>query len=379
MHDTLTVEIHNRLSGVDPVEWKRLFAASPDPVELVQLVERSGFDRFCHHCIVVKDGRKPILVIPLFLTTYPLSDALKGGLARVVERVCRCFPNGLSMRLLGVGMVEGEWGEIGVDAEVDRDLLADAWDMALEALDGLADGVGARMVVWVNFTEASGRMIPLGKLAAYSSIQGISCHTVPVVHASIDDYLASLSRATRKDLRRKLRAAEQVEILRPPDPSPWMDRIHSLYYRSLHTAEHVFGEHRPAFFSEVAREVPGARYVLYVVNGELAAFNLVVRQGDRLIDKYLCMDPDLGREYSLYFVSWIANLSDCIAQGIKVYHAGPGADIVKAHLRAESIPSEILFRHRNRIVHRLLTWMRRWGGYAPAGTSARATLGREWA
>jgi hypothetical protein len=73
-----------------------------------------------------------------------------------------------------------------------------------------------------------------------------------------------------------------------------------------------------------------------------------------MVDKYFCMDYELGRKYNLYFLSWLENVRYCVEQKIPLYHAGPGAEKTKARLGATSIPSVILFKHRRPAIDRFL-------------------------
>ena len=378
MSNLLSVEIHSNLVPVRDNEWRLLFSESPDAVELVRLVEASGFDGFNFHSLVVRLDDRPILVLPLFETKYHLTDAIGGMASKVAGFIDRWFPNLLHIPILGVGVVEGEWGEVGVDRTVATDVLMHAWKMAVESLDALADGLCAKLQVWVNFTTQSGRMIPMNVMQGYTGMPGVPCHVVPIRHDSLENYLDSLSKATRKDMRRKLRAAEGVTIIRPSDPGPWLDAIKVLYLRTFHSAEFAFGEHRRLFFESVMNVVPGAQYVLYLLDGQLVAFNLVISRDQMLVDKYFCMDSDSGRQYNLYFVSWMENMRYCMEHKIPLYHTGPGAEEVKAHLKAESIPSEILFKHKNLLIHGILTSLKRWGAYSPKIKLPRAKMGEGW-
>ena len=378
MPNSLSVEIHSKLVPVNDDDWRRLFPESPDSVEHVRLVEKSGFNRFAFHSLVVRQEERPILLLPLFETEYHLAEALDGFAGKMANVLERWLPNLLRLRVLGVGLVEGEWGEVGIDREVAPDVMRRAWKMALESLDALADGLNAKLVAWVNFTSQSGRMIPIQELNGYAAMASVPCQVVPMQYDHLESYLESLSKSTRKDMRRKLRAAEPVKILRPADPGPWLDSIKTLYLRTYHSAEFAFGEHRRLYFDSVLNFVPGAQYVLYLLEGQLVAFNLVIRREAVLVDKYFCMDPDSGREYNLYFRSWMENIQYCMENKIRLYHAGPGAEDVKAHLKDDSIPSEILFRHRNPMMQRILTMLTRWGAYAPKIKLPRAKIGEGW-
>ena len=183
MNNSLSVEIHSRLVPVRDSEWRRLFPDSPDPLEPMRLAKRPDFKRFVFHSLVVRHQDSPILVLPLFETECHLTEVIgepTGKLARITDR---CFPNLFMSRTLGVGFVDGEWGEIGVDATFARELHAQAWEMALESLDALADGLGAKLLAWVNFTARSGRMIPMNRMQGYAASPGAPGAMGPLCHA----------------------------------------------------------------------------------------------------------------------------------------------------------------------------------------------------
>jgi len=112
--------------------------------------------------------------------------------------------------------------------------------------------------------------------------------------------------------------------------------------------------HNRLFLEKICERVPGAEYTLYFVQEELAAFNLLVVTQEAMVDKYFCMDYELGRKYKLYVLSWLENVRYCVEQKIPLYHAGQGAEKTKAHLGATSIPSLILFKHRQPVIDRFL-------------------------
>ena len=116
----------------------------------------------------------------------------------------------------------------------------------------------------------------------------------------------------------------------------------------------AFGAHNRLLFEKICEKVPGAEYTLYFVQEELAAFNLLVVKQQGMVDKYFCMDYELGRKYNLYVLSWLENIRTCVERKIPLYHAGQGAEKTKAHLGATFIPSFILFKHRRPVIDRFL-------------------------
>ena len=116
----------------------------------------------------------------------------------------------------------------------------------------------------------------------------------------------------------------------------------------------AFGAHNLLFFEKICERVPGAEYTLYFVQEKLAAFNLLVVTQEAMVDKYFCMDYELGRKYNLYVLSWLENVRTCVKLKIPIYRAGQGAENIKTHLGATFIPNFILFKHRQPMIDRFL-------------------------
>jgi len=216
------------------------------------------------------------------------------------------------------------------------------------------------------------------KLTRFAQIQSSPYCSLPIVYDSLESYLAGLSKATRKDLRRKLRDAQDIEIRRTREPGPWLDMMYRWYLRAVERSEIVFGMQRLEYFAQVCRVVPGAEFVLYFHGGTLLAFNLVIVTPESLVDQYFGMDDDRGRQYALYFISWLENIRYCIAHRIPRYDAGQGAETTKERLGTDMVPSLVLLRHRNPIIHRLFTMCLKRFACRPPDHLLAARLGLGW-
>jgi hypothetical protein len=86
--------------------------------------------------------------------------------------------------------------------------------------------------------------------------------------------------------------------------------------------------------------------MLYRIDGELAAFNLLFVEKNRVIDKFLGMRYPLARQHDLYAVSWIANLRYAIEIGAAQLQTGQTAYAAKLRYGSRLEPSFIYFRHR---------------------------------
>ena len=378
MLETLVCDVAPRVDAVSPAEWQNLFPDLPDSLEMIQLIQRVGVDGFRFHSIVVREDERPILLLPLFEMVYDVSTLVEPAMQPILTAAARKLPQLLRPRLLGVGFVEAEWGQVGVDPSRNHETMAAAWDLALKALDALAEGLGAHLIAFVNFTPQSGRMLPMGNLTGFGQIAGLPFAQTPITYSHSDKYIESLSANMRSSLRRKLRKAKDVKVLRTRQPGPWLDALYQFYVETCQRSDVKFSVHSRGFFASICQRIDDAEYALYFVGERLAAFRLQIVRPDCLIDKYFGMDPVLGREYSLYFVSWVKDIEYCIANQIPLYHSGLTAEDTKARLGAQFIHSRILFRHRQPLVHCLLTALARRVGYQPSMGLPPVRLGSDW-
>jgi hypothetical protein len=330
----------------------RLFPEPSSTAPLLSLLQESGIDGFNLSSIVVFKNEVPVLLLPLFETRFDLSSFVEGWIKKSLKVAGRLIPSIFQPRILSVGLVEGEWSEIGIDPHLDEDTLDAAWAMAVSALQTLAAELKSDIVVFYNFNRYG--KLPGAVFKKFNQVQYRSYARMPINFNSMEEYLSGLSTAARKDLRRKMRVAPEVRVIRSRAISPFLDRIYKLYLNTVERSPMALGVHNRLFFEKICEIIPGAEYTLYFVHEELVAFNLLVVRQQTLVDLYFCMDFDLGRKYKLYFLSWFENVRTCVELKIPLYYACQGTEKTKAHLGATFIPSFILFKHRQPLFDRLL-------------------------
>ena len=350
--NNLTWKCVPRLDGALPADLGRLFPEPSFTAPLLGLLQESGIDGFNLRSIVVLKDDAPILLLPLFEFHFDLSTFAEGWIRRSLKAAARLIPSIFHPRVLGVGLLEGGWSEIGMDPQIDAGTLEAAWKMALDALQALAIGLKSDVVVFYNFHDHG--KLPGEVLIQFNRVPWLPGGRLPIAFTSVEEYVSRLSGAARKDLHRKMRASREVRVVRSRDVAPFLDRIYKLYRDAVKRSPLAFGVHNRVFFEKICERIPGAEYALYFVQEELAAFNLLIVRQEALVDKYFCMDYELGRKYNLYVLSWLENVRFCVEQKIPLYHAGQGAERTKAHLGATFIPNLILFKHRWSVFDRFL-------------------------
>jgi uncharacterized protein len=96
------------------------------------------------------------------------------------------------------------------------------------------------------------------------------------------------------------------------------------------------------------------RKISIYADDQLLAANLLIHDGQTLIDKFFCMNGKLGREYHLYFLSWFTNIRYCLERGFTRYQSGQAYYENKLRLGSRLTRNTIYFKHRNLLAQGLL-------------------------
>ena len=239
--------------------------------------------------------------------------------------IARVFPRLLRQRLLSLGSPIGEVCHLGFDASLDRAERAPA-GYAFSKVEKHARRDGISMLAEKDAPTAQDDLWA-ATAAAHGLRRQPSLPTalLDIRFESLDGYLATLSHATRKDLRRKLKASAAIRVEWRESVDDVIDEVMRLYRATLAHAALTFEELTPEFFTGVLRELgPRASCATYWLDDRLVAFNLVLHDGDILLDKFLGMDYALARRYNLYYLTWLNNVGYCIEHGLKRYQSGQG-------------------------------------------------------
>ena len=352
--NNLTCNYMPKFDGVSAADLGRLFPEPSITGPLLSLLQESGVDGFNLRSIVVFKDDAPILFLPLFETRFDLSTFVDGWTKKFLKAAGRLIPSVFQPRILAVGLLEGEWSEIGIDPQIDEGTFDAACKMAFSALQMLAAEHKSDIAAFYNFNQYS--KPPKEAFKKFNLLQYRSCARLIVDFNSMDEYLGRLSRGARKDVRRKMRVAPEVRVMRSRTIAPFLDRIYKLYLDTVTRGAMALCTHNRLFFEKICERVPGAEYTLYFIQEELVAFNLLVVKQETMVDLFFCMDHEPGRKYNLYVLSWLENVRTCVERKIPFYYAGQGTEKTKAHLGATFIPSFILFKHRQPVFDRFLVW-----------------------
>lgn len=346
------VDAHDSIDAFAAADWNRLFPQELEDHAYLRAIERAGLSGFQYRYFSVRDGDNLLAAVPAFATDYRLDTTVQGGLRRVTESLVGIFPRLLRIPILSLGSPVTERCRIGYapGATMEQRM---AWlDAILANMDNAAAAgkFGMLAIKDAPLAEPAWQQV-----CPRHGLRGLPGATLDIPWHDLDGYLESLGASTRKDLRRKHRAGATLQIEWRSDIDGIAGDVQRLYRETLAHAELAFEELTPAYFETVLRDMPGRAYcVTYAEAGKLVAFNLVLCNDKRLLDKFLGMDYAAMDRYNLYHVSWLENIRHCIEAGIGVYESGHGLHREKLRLGSALHANALWYRHRNRFIDRVL-------------------------
>ena len=317
--------------------------------------------------IVVEAEGEIVAVAPFFRLNYRLDTPLQGRMRRLGDALFRHLPGLVTLKALCVGSPYAERCHLGFAARLDAAGRAAAFACVADALQRQVTLERAHLSVWKDLAPVEDREAGFLPELGFAQITSLPVAVLDLPYADEAAYLASLSAPTRKDIRRKLAKADNVRIEFRSDISTLADQIDSLYEETRAQSGLDYGDLEllpPGYFAAISRALgERAVFALYWVGQELAAFNLLLVEADRVIDKFLGMRYPLAREHNLYVVSWMANIRFCLDRSIKLFQSGQTAYASKLRFGSRLVPSTILVRHRAASLQWVLRRLSPWLGF----------------
>ncbi|WP_448956114.1 GNAT family N-acetyltransferase [Labrys neptuniae] len=356
---TLTTVVETSITAFDSAEWDRCFPADPENWAFYHACEQAGPPGFTWYYATVRDNGRPIAVVPAFGTEYRIDTTMQGIGKRITNRLYQLLPALISLRLIALGSPIAEICHLGFAPEVaahDRPALLKRIIAALHefgaakryGLLGIKDAPSRDDGLWRS------ALLPSG----FTRLPGLPTAVLDLPYADFEAYLASLSKATRKDMRRKLKAFSEIRVEQRREIDDVVGQVSALYEQTVAHSELQFERLPPDFFPQLLRSLaPEASIFLYWHGEELVAFNFVIETADRLIDKYIGMNYAVVPQFSLYFNSWLHNVRYCIERDIPLYQSGQAFYGPKLRLGCRLQPNWQYFRHRNAALNTILQFV----------------------
>jgi uncharacterized protein len=350
--------VHRSIHEIGRERWDACFDGAPEGFDYLAAVEAAGLPGFDWRYVTVERAGEVLACAPAFITDYSLDTTLTDFGRRLVAAARRLAPRAFTLKLASLGSPCTEDVSLGFAPQVApaaRPLLlarllsafataaaeADCWLLAVK------DAPTEHRSAWRN---------PL-RVTGYQAQPGLPTAALDLTFTDLDGYFASLSHATRKDLRRKLKVLPRVRIEVRQDLGGHGARVMELYRQTRARAQMQFEDLTQAYFECVLQRLGERAFcVLYFDQDDLVGFNLLLQDGTTLLDKFFCAETARGPELNLYFVSWVTNVRLALERGLAVYQSGQGAYETKLRLGSRLIGADLYFRHRRPLVNRALQW-----------------------
>lgn len=281
--------------------------------------------------------------VPAFAMSFDLLTTLEPAARRRLDALplARWWQRFLVRKTCFVGSTVSEYALLPVDATPDEllrivsKLVPDYPFVIVKDIPTEAVLVGeAAMAYSQRFTDVC-------RQAGFVLMEGQALAYVPIDFSSMDGYMARLSHARRRNVRRKLRsrAALQVEAIPTGDArfedESFLAVLYALYRNVYAQSEIHFDLLTAPFFRAVLQDASMEGIVFVYRAGEaMVGYNLCVCANGMLIDKYVGFAYPEARDHDLYTVSWFQNLEYALQRGFRYYVAGWTDPEVKRHLGA---------------------------------------------
>ena len=342
--------------------WKRALQSKCKDHRYYEIVDETLEGNFEHHYLVLEDSSGNVRgVQPVFFVRQNLVEGVPGKIRSVVDFVRKTFPRFLIMRVLMVGCAAGT-GDLGACDEKDEVWVAKALSASLRAY---ARQNKASLVVLKDFPAKYRRVLESFSSNGYMRLPSMPMTRLALRYDDWGEYFRTLSKATRKDLRRKFRKAERapkidMEVIN--DITPYVDEIYPLYVQVHKRSPLKFETLTKDYFCAISQRMPErTRFFIWRQTGKIVAFSFCLVCEEEIYDECIGLDYGLALDLHLYFYTLRDIISWSLQQRLKYYYSNPLNYEPKLHLDCELVPLDLYVRHTaallNPIFRRMIKYL----------------------
>jgi hypothetical protein len=332
--------------------WQYVFQNKCKDHRYYEIVEETLKGSFEYRYLVLEDDSGDSRTIqPVFFVRQNLVEGVPGKINSIVDRVRKIFPRFLTMRVLMVGCTAGA-GDLGACDERDEAWVAGALQASLSTY---ARQNKASLVVLKDFPATYRLELETFPKNGYARIPSMPMTRLALPYKNWDEYFRTLSKATRKDLRRKFRKAERtsrIEMEVVSDIAAVIDDIYALYLAVHERSPFKFETLTKEYFCAIAQRMPErARFFIWRQLGKIVAFSFCLVCDDKIYDECIGLDYSVALDLHLYFYTLRDIISWALQQGLKYYYSNPLNYEPKLHLDCELVPLDLYVMHTNPLLN----------------------------
>lgn len=349
---TLNFTITKSLKDIPRQEWDQLFGA--DLIEsygYMKTLEEGVAKDISFGYLVGKRDERIILILPFFIMDFSFAMLMPQFLRNVIG----LFERLLKKKIIFLGTPTTEGFSMGISSEEGRELVL---NKAIEELWTFSKNEKIAGIAFYNLSSKDLELSQYLKAKNFLKMEAMPTTAIDLKVASLEEYIRSLSKNTRKDLKKKLRRSQELARLKTElreDISGIIDDIDRLYAENFNRADVHFETLTRDFFLNICRNMPGvAKYFITYDNEKIVAFNLCLVKDSVLIDKFVGFDYSVALKYSLYYTTFCHNIDWCIKNGVRVYQPGFNGYHAKLRLGAKLVPLYIYAKAFNPFLDALI-------------------------
>jgi predicted N-acyltransferase len=346
------VKVVTRAELQDCDAWKLAFENKCKDHRYYEIVEETLKGGFEYRYLVLEDNSRNTRAIqPVFFVRQNLVEGVPGKLSLVVDRIRKVFPRFLTMRVLMIGCAAGT-GDLGACDKKDEAWVANALQASLSTY---ARQNKASLVVLKDFPATYRSELETFPLNGYARIPSMPMTRLPLRYNNWDEYFRTLSKATRKDLRRKFRKAgraPKIEMEVVSNITALVDEIYPLYLAVHERSPFKFETLTKDYFRTIGQQMPDrARFFIWRQQDKIVAFSFCLVCDDKIYDECIGLDYRVALDLHLYFYTLRDIISWALEQGLKYYYSNPLNYEPKLHLDCELVPLDLYVMHTNSLLN----------------------------
>lgn len=350
-----------KIEDIPSEEFNKVFPPVHERYHFLKTLDESKFDQFSFSYILVYERKqsfpdrpnaelssKLVGAAPCFTVNYSLDTSTNGPLRRFSNAIKKVFPNLFSIKALVCGIPMGQ-GQMGLSGEQTAVLEA-----INERMEALARKIRAPIIAFKDFDRSYEHLFNPLLRDGFFKIDSLPMTRLKLDFSNFEDYLKTLSSASRYDFQRKLKASSKIKIessMTGALDETTLKEAYSLYLRTVKAHDMGFEIVPQEFFHLISKNMPQeTKFFLWRINGKLAAFAFCLVSDGVLLDYYLGFDYCISHQYHLYFVRIKEVINWCLGQGIKIYEMGATGYEPKRRLKFDFFPVYLYVKIRYKIL-----------------------------
>jgi predicted N-acyltransferase len=342
--------------------WRIAFAGQRKDHRYYEIIADTIRDHFEYGYFAIRDASGRVLAVqPYFLLDQDVLEGIKLDRSALVARIRRRYPRFLKLRTLMLGCTAGE-GHLATSAYLPPSAVARA---LAQGIVSQAHALDAKMIVLKEFPRGDRRDLACFEHEGFARAPSMPMTILDIDYRSFDDYMQkALSAKTRRDLRKKLHAADSSDLKMTvtDNAASFIDELYPLYLQTYERSNFHFEKLTKDYFRRLGCEMNDkTRFFIWYRGNTLMAFALCMVEGDEIFAEYMGLDYDFALDLHLYHYITRDVISWAMAHSYKRFRSSGLNYDPKLHLGHRLDPIDLYVRHvspiANWIMRLALPWI----------------------